>query len=1114
VQLTIGGNPGTANLPFTFTGTCALYYSGSKTSASCNFIPTPTKVTYTLTILEAGLLPVGTGFSLVHYGLTSNASYSNVNVDINCYSLLTTSTPTASELIFSATAVQFPYSPASYLGPTALNLGSFRQWVSSKAVVESFNFSFNLISKGLYLTNRVRINLGQFATDNAVTAVSPKCKVYTYSTVDSTEFSHHWSAIDTTGGLTSLELWPALNLVNNNLTYTVHCSNFLSTSSPTPISISAMVANTSADLTGEISSLAPIALPVLAPVASTCQITLSKSYSIPSIGMEMVFTIISPGITPDSFLYLNFPYYYANGLGRDVKCYSPTGEIYCWVVDRFLTIQYMGTYSTGTSFAITVTGVEMAINYNSGSFSFIVDSDNNPSAVLAAGTFVDTISSSVLSIQNFPTINIFSFSQSSSYLRASGVTLTLTFYLPTSLTSIGLGQSLFLVFPATYYDVLRFVTPTCTLNILGNTLKNYLSTCSVKGLRVKMPFLDNLVLGSTYTLTVAGLINPTNPTSNEYRYSLEITDTTGSSILAKSYSLNCNYVMPTFVANPLTTTLNYYRVDNTLVTIVSTIANIQSTDLYIAPLLTGNDTVASSVYARNTYLSPLSSLLSSPSNINLLAGANPFAIRLSSLASGVNYLYFSKSGDGDYYDNLPPLILTASKNYFTAVSFVETTAKLPVDVVGTDYQLVVTLPSSLFPMSQVSFTVGLSSSVGISLRSNPTTVSFYQDNHVATVNLFINDATAWVVGTTTNLTFTPTTNTTTYAAGASILLQAVTAPGIPVVTLALNTATVNSLSFDVSCSEQGKFVYHLSRSFTYNLTACNLTNLEISSWLSQSSLNGLRVSESYYQCKDVISAINIEANTTTTLLLSNLESSTAYQLEGYCETQAKVQTNLTTMAASTGSNGGLVSSMTFNFANALSTAQKIKLVCALALQFGVDYTKVSTWDGYYCSELLNRRLLQEQPRLLQTNSYQVVVFFGVNTQTTSDTTQTTVNAAANSTTLLSTNSSIETSSTATSPASPLCSRWASTRPPTLGPTTSAAPSSLAPAPTSSSSTTSSSPTMGLSMSSSVTMLSGHGLPSSARLSPARDPMACRRCSSECSLTRAPTPAAPTWPGPD
>jgi hypothetical protein len=181
-----------------------------------------------------------------------------------------------------------------------------------------------------------------------------------------------------------------------------------------------------------------------------------------------------------------------------------------------------------------------------------------------------------------------------------------------------------------------------------------------------MPFLDNLVLGSTYTLTVNGLINPTNPTSNVYRYSLEITDTTCTSILAKSYSVNCNYNMPIFIANPITIMLNYYLLDGTLVTNINTMTNVQSFEVYIAP----SSTVTTALYARNTYLSPLSSLQSNPSNINLLAGSNPFPIRLSSSTSGVNYLYFSKSGDGGYYNNLPPLIMTTSKNYFTAVSFI------------------------------------------------------------------------------------------------------------------------------------------------------------------------------------------------------------------------------------------------------------------------------------------------------------------------------------------------------------------------------------------------------------------------------------------------------------
>ena len=136
-------------------------------------------------------------------------------------------------------------------------------------------------------------------------------------------------------------------------------------------------------------------------------------------------------------------------------------------------------------------------------------------------------------------------------------------------------------------------------------------------------------------------------------------------MIAKSYATNCNYNMPTFSNNLITNTLDYYLADGTKVTSINTMTNIQSDLVYISP----TSTLATALYARNTYLSPLSSLQSNPSNIKLLAGSNPFAIRLSSLTSGVNYLYFSKTGDGGYYSNLPPLILTTSKNYFTAASF-------------------------------------------------------------------------------------------------------------------------------------------------------------------------------------------------------------------------------------------------------------------------------------------------------------------------------------------------------------------------------------------------------------------------------------------------------------
>lgn len=466
--------------------------------------------------------------------------------------------------------------------------------------------------------------------------------------------------------------------------------------------------------------------------------------------------------------------------------------------------------------------------------------------------------------------------------------------------------------------------------------------------------------------------------------------------------------MPTFISNPITNMLNYYLPDGTILTNLNTMTNIQSTPIYISP----TSTVTTSLYARNTYLSPLSSLQSSPSNIDLLSGSNPFPIRLSATTSGVNYLYFSKTGDGNYYSNLPPLILTTSKNYFTAVSFLETIFKLPVNVVGSTYSLVVTLPSSLYPMSQVDFTVTVSTAIGISLKTNPTVISFYPGKVQANVLLYINDATLWVVGATTNLVFTPSNSQSTYASGVSIPLTAVAAPGTPTITLAAGAITLTSLSFTATCSEHGKFVYHLSRSFSYNATACALNQTMTNYWLGQSSLDSLRVSESYYKCEDVIGAVNVVANVSSTLLLSNLYSSTAYQLDGFCETQGGDQTAITSLVQSTTSNGGIVSTLNFVFSSALSTAQKIKLVCALALNFQVDYTKVSTWDGYYCSELLNRRRLQEvgntfgPSRLLAATTYNVQVYFGVNTDAISDTSAATVTAQANSSALVSTFPSI------------------------------------------------------------------------------------------------------------
>ncbi len=95
--------------------------------------------------------------------------------------------------------------------------------------------------------------------------------------------------------------------------------------------------------------------------------------------------------------------------------------------------------------------------------------------------------------------------------------------------------------------------------------------------------------------------------------------------------------------------------------------------------------------------------------------------------------------------------------------------------------------------------------------------------------------------------------------------------------------------------------------------------------------------------------MNVAKNVAKTITLTNLQSSLSYTVSAFCESQANIKSTLYTSQFSTVSNGGLVSQMSFYFTSKLTTSQKIKLVCALALYFNVDYQRVSTWDGYYCS---------------------------------------------------------------------------------------------------------------------------------------------------------------------
>ena len=118
---------------------------------------------------------------IVHYGLSTNSSYNSVTVDITVNSLLNNPTPVANDLIFRKTGVTFAWQGSNYIGASTVIVNSFKQWTSNRATMTEFEFAFVLLSKGLYDTNRMRFDLGQFAVDNNASSVNPSCKVFNYN---------------------------------------------------------------------------------------------------------------------------------------------------------------------------------------------------------------------------------------------------------------------------------------------------------------------------------------------------------------------------------------------------------------------------------------------------------------------------------------------------------------------------------------------------------------------------------------------------------------------------------------------------------------------------------------------------------------------------------------------------------------------------------------------------------------------------------------------------------------------------------------------------------------------------------------------------------------------
>lgn len=147
--------------------------------------------------------------------------------------------------------------------------------------------------------------------------------------------------------------------------------------------------------------------------------------------------------------------------------------------------------------------------------------------------------------------------------------------------------------------------------------------------------------------------------------------------------------MVDFVKNTNITYLDYYDSSSNQINLVTSYPGIQSKSIYIASSIP----VLSSLIDRNiNFQSNNQYLLTNPAILNYFAGSNPTSITFSSSTPSVQYVYFSKSGDGAYYSNLPPLTVITDLSYYQSISFINMQYSIPIASIGTNYSIILTLP--------------------------------------------------------------------------------------------------------------------------------------------------------------------------------------------------------------------------------------------------------------------------------------------------------------------------------------------------------------------------------------------------------------------------------------
>ena len=504
-------------------------------------------ITFTFSASTSDLSPFPTGsYSLIQYGVDKDAT-TGINLAFTLGSFTSLSSPIdASSLL--AGSLQF----SNVANPAALTVSNVVIQTLTTGFRDDFSFQFTVTNKEIFFNEILYINLGILATSTISSQII--CSID-----ESTISSFDWLGIDTTD-LTKIMLFPKADISQLNKLYTLTCEGIYIPASNTPGLVMTLFHQTTLSLSSNTASYPQFTSAYNGSIAST-NCTLIKSFNAYGHPLELIFNItLGNDINHNQSIIVNLPIYYNRK--EFITCWINDVPVFCYY-PRIHTIIIEGldlNVTAWTSFLLTIYGIlnpEISFITTRNTFLIGFNQTNDPTLL----SYIAEISDIINQIDSIGSITIAHANISNNYiLRQSNLYIYFD-YMP-----IDISPSQQFVLDLLDYESYGFIMQkskfmTCELVNQSSSSGNLISSCVMKGLRIKFTLSGYVNQTTQYLLIISGLPNPEYINCNIRKPIITILDIDNMIVLYRSNAISEN--IPTlFMKSDPTLQYTYWQDTN------------------------------------------------------------------------------------------------------------------------------------------------------------------------------------------------------------------------------------------------------------------------------------------------------------------------------------------------------------------------------------------------------------------------------------------------------------------------------------------------------------------------------------------------------------------------